>query len=104
MHTTILKGTNIGDNVIIGANSLVNKDIPSNCVAAGNPIKIIMPLDTYYMKRKEIKIEKHLIENMEEIEEKFSCTKDIVNFQKIIEMERIKTITYLEQEIGRQKL
>ena len=53
MHTTILKGTNIGDNVIIGANSLVNKDIPSNCVAAGNPIKIIMPLDTYYMKRKE---------------------------------------------------
>lgn len=53
---------------------------------------------------KKIKIEKHLIENMEEIEEKFSCTKDIVNFQKIIEMERIKTITYLEQEIGRQKL
>lgn len=119
MHTTILKGTNIGDNVIIGANSLVNKDIPSNCVAAGNPIKIIMPLDTYYMKYavlirdsnrnklldliKKIKIEKHLIENMEEIEEKFSCKKDIVGFQKIIEMERRKTSIYLEQEIRRQK-
>lgn len=52
---------------------------------------------------KKIKIEKHLIENMEEIEEKFSCKKDIVGFQKIIEMERRKTSIYLEQEIRRQK-
>ena len=68
MHTTILKGTNIGDNVIIGANSLVNKDIPSNCVAAGNPIKVIMPLDTYYMKRKErqIKEAKELVHKYRE--------------------------------------
>ena len=40
---------------------------------------------------------------MEEIEEKFSCKKDIVSFQKIIEMERRKTSIYLEQEIRRQK-
>ena len=52
---------------------------------------------------KKIKIEKHLIENMEEIEKKFSCKKDIVGFQKIIEMERRKTRIYLEQEIRRQK-
>ena len=52
---------------------------------------------------KKIKIENHLIENMEEIEEKFSCKKDIVGFQKIIEMERRKTSIYLEQEIRRQK-
>lgn len=52
---------------------------------------------------KKIKIEKHLIENMEEIEEKFSCKKDIVGFQKIIEMERRKTSIYLEQEIRQQK-
>ena len=43
---------------------------------------------------KKIKIENHLIENMEEIEEKFSCKKDIVGFQKIIEMERRKTSIY----------
>ena len=28
-------------NVIIGANSIVTKNIPNNCIAAGNPCKII---------------------------------------------------------------
>ncbi|MEO9070337.1 MAG: hypothetical protein ABI261_04845 [Ginsengibacter sp.] len=31
----------IGDNVIIGSNSLINKSVPSNCTAVGNPMKII---------------------------------------------------------------
>lgn len=52
VNTTILKGVTIGNNVIIGAGSLVNKDIPDNCVAAGNPARVIMPLDTYYKKRR----------------------------------------------------
>lgn len=51
-NTTILKGVTIGDNVIIGAGSLVNKDIPDNCVAAGNPARMIMPLDAYHEKRR----------------------------------------------------
>lgn len=38
---TILKGVNIGDNVIIGANSLVHRDIPSNSIAAGCPARVI---------------------------------------------------------------
>ena len=46
------KGVHIGNNVIIGANSLVNKDIPDNCVAAGNPCKVIMGLEAYHEKRK----------------------------------------------------
>lgn len=53
MQSTILKGVHIGNNAIIGANSLVNRDIPDNCVAAGNPCKVIMSLDEYYKKRKE---------------------------------------------------
>ena len=40
-RVTILKGVKIGKNSIIGANSLVNKDIPENVVAAGIPCKII---------------------------------------------------------------
>lgn len=52
MHSTILKGVHIGDNVIIGANFLVNKDIPDNVVVAGNPCKVIMDLSEYYTKRK----------------------------------------------------
>lgn len=41
---TILGGVTIGDNVIIGANSVVTHDVPSHCVAAGNPAKIIKRL------------------------------------------------------------
>lgn len=51
MHSTILKGVTVGNNVIIGANSLVNSDIPDNCVAAGNPARVIMDLDKYREKR-----------------------------------------------------
>ena len=38
-NVTILKGVNIGDNVIIGAGSVVNRNIPSNMLAVGNPAK-----------------------------------------------------------------
>lgn len=38
---TILPGVHIGDEVIIGASSVVTKDIPSNSVAVGNPAKVI---------------------------------------------------------------
>ncbi|EKN70432.1 maltose O-acetyltransferase [Neobacillus bataviensis LMG 21833] len=34
----------IGDNSIIGAGSVVTKDIPSNVIAAGLPCKIIRPI------------------------------------------------------------
>lgn len=68
MHTTILKGVHIGKNVIIGANSLVNKDIPDNCVAAGNPVEIIMPLEQYYEKRKKAQLSeaRDLVKNYRE--------------------------------------
>ena len=38
---TILPGVTIGEGSIIGAKSLVNKDIPPNVIAVGNPCKII---------------------------------------------------------------
>ena len=37
----ILPGVTIGDNSVIGAGSVVTKDIPANVVAAGNPCRII---------------------------------------------------------------
>ena len=37
----VIGNIRIGDNVIIGAGSLVIKDVPSNCVVGGNPAKII---------------------------------------------------------------
>jgi len=38
---TILPGIRIGENCIVGANSVVTKDIPDNCIAAGNPARIL---------------------------------------------------------------
>lgn len=41
MNVIILKGVTIGENTVIGAGSIVTKDIPANVVAAGNPCKVI---------------------------------------------------------------
>lgn len=38
---TILPGVHIGDHAVIGANAVVTHDIPSGCIAAGVPAKII---------------------------------------------------------------
>lgn len=38
---TIKEGVKVGDDVIIGANSVVVKDIPSNAIVGGVPAKII---------------------------------------------------------------
>lgn len=56
VDTTILKGVSIGDNVIIGAKSLVNKDCLKPGVYAGVPAKYLMSLDEYYQKRKNAQI------------------------------------------------
>ena len=36
---------NIGNNVIIGAGSVVTKNIPSNSIVAGNPARIIKEIE-----------------------------------------------------------
>lgn len=41
----IFPGVTIGDRTVIGAGSVVNKDIPSDVFAAGNPCKVIKKLD-----------------------------------------------------------
>jgi len=40
-QSIILKGVTIGARSIIGAGSVVTKDIPADCIAAGNPCKVI---------------------------------------------------------------
>lgn len=37
----ILPGVSIGNNVIVGMGSVVTKDVPDNCIVAGNPAKVI---------------------------------------------------------------
>lgn len=42
---SILPGVTVGNNVVIGAGSVVNRDIPDNSLAAGNPCRVIRQLD-----------------------------------------------------------
>lgn len=40
----VMPGVTIGSNVVIGAGSIVTTDIPDNCVAVGNPCRVIRPI------------------------------------------------------------
>lgn len=49
----ILCNISIGSNVVIGAGSVVTHDIPCDCVAAGNPAKIICSMEEFRKKHQE---------------------------------------------------
>ena len=55
----VLPGVTIGDNTVIGAGSIVTKDIPSNVVAVGNPCKVLRAINEhdkiYYFRNHKIK-------------------------------------------------
>ncbi|NLS11865.1 sugar O-acetyltransferase [Vibrio sp. SM6] len=46
-HSVVLPGVTIGENSVIGAGSVVTKDIPANVVAFGNPCKVIREIGEY---------------------------------------------------------
>ena len=53
----VLPGVTIGDNSVIGAGSVVTKDIPANVVAVGTPCRVLRKIDerdkqTYFKNRK----------------------------------------------------
>lgn len=51
--TTILPGVTIGDDVIVGAGSIVSRDIPSGVVAVGNPARVVEPLADFLARRRQ---------------------------------------------------
>ena len=55
--TTILPGVKIGNDVVVAAGSLVNRDIPDGVVAGGNPAKVIGDIQDFIARKKsEMKI------------------------------------------------
>lgn len=41
---TVIQGVTIGNNVVVGANSVVTRDLPDNCVAVGAPARVVRQL------------------------------------------------------------
>ena len=53
----VMPGVTIGDNTVVGAGSVVTKDLPANVVAVGNPCRVLRPIsdrdrEYYYKDRK----------------------------------------------------
>lgn len=43
--TTLLCGITVGENAIIGAGSVVTKDVPPNTIVAGNPVRVLRKIE-----------------------------------------------------------
>ena len=54
----VMPGVTIGDNVVVGAGSVVTRDLPSDVVAVGNPCRVLRPVGerdrVYYFKDRKI--------------------------------------------------
>ncbi len=44
---TVLPGVTIGDNTVVGAGSLVTRDLPANVVAVGSPCRVMRPINEH---------------------------------------------------------
>jgi len=47
VHAVILPGVNVGENCLIGANTVVNKRLPDYSLAMGDPVKVVMDVRKY---------------------------------------------------------
>lgn len=47
MNVVVMPGIHIGSNVVIGANSVVTKDLPDNSIAVGSPCRVIAEKRAY---------------------------------------------------------
>ena len=59
----VTKGVTVGDNSIVGAWSVVTKDVPANVIVAGNPARVVKELDTSHLT-----LRKHLFTGAEPYE------------------------------------
>ena len=62
-NTVVTPGVTIGDNVVVGAGSVVTRDIPANVVAAGNPCRVLRAITEadadYYFKDRKFDVDWH---------------------------------------------
>ena len=65
VNTIVMPGVTIGPDSIVGAGSIVTRDVPPRTIAVGNPAKVIKTLDDYIARH----LENHLIVKASNYEE-----------------------------------
>lgn len=55
-NALIMPGVTIGNNVLVGAGSVVTRSIPDNTVVAGNPARVICTIEEYYKRNKKFNL------------------------------------------------
>ena len=75
----ILPNVDIGDNVVIGINSTINKSLPNGCFAAGSPCKIVR--ENYYPKE----LSRHELEKL--------ISKIIIDWKQLLKDKDVKDVS-----------
>jgi maltose O-acetyltransferase len=84
----VLPGVSIGPRAIVGAGSVVTRDIPENSVAAGNPARVLCSLDELIAKHKNRMTQVRVFK-----EDQFSIT-------RITEERKKEMLDYLDKQVG----
>jgi acetyltransferase-like isoleucine patch superfamily enzyme len=104
-NVIILKNIQIGNNVIIGSGSIITKDVPDNCIVAGNPAKIISNIEKLYNKylERELIESKIIIDHIRKNQEREPNIKDFREFFHLF-LERDKKKFYgipVQRQVGK---
>lgn len=103
-HSTIMPGINIGENSIIGAHSFVNKDIPTNAIAFGAPVKIIKFKESL---EKDIPIEisaRHVHLCKKDLQELFGENYELTPWKKLSQSNEFASLETVELNYNGKKI
>lgn len=91
-NVTILPNIEIGEGAIVGAGSVVTKNIPSNMVFAGNPAKPICTVEEYKQKLLKLKNDNNSFSDEYTMRKKINYEKK----KELIEYSKINGIGFIE--------